>query len=488
MKFASTALFESRGFKEFLIALAFCLFVAYSLLLGKAIGWVLPFSALALLAYFIVIFRSDIERANFYLLNFIIFSLPAPYLIKFMGKDALTLTTIMILFLFSVVGLSLIWKKGIFAQHGFLWVLPLFIFFSLIISLLLHPSPLESSLRNFIANISGLALYFIILAAIRSESELITLIKFALLGLSIQTGVTFLQVKYPSIGIKLTLLFGGRIESIYTISGEKMVRPGGLSGSYELMAEMFLIGAILSMGLIYQTKKYIYTIPLFANMAGIIFTKTRSSMFLLVAFLLFAAIVLKASKMDFRRTSLKIFLMICLGGIFLFALFPHQLQVFGERFLTYFSSSELLTPEALNREGVWQTAREFLSNPTAFGNGLFDVPSQYATVHNFHSLYLTLLYKVGIFGIVLHLVFWAALLGSSLKILIQKASSELWHLGFFLFSALLFMLIDEIKIEYLRNPHTIQFAWMVFAFLAVFIILSKQSPHTSSPPVPAPGV
>jgi hypothetical protein len=36
------------------------------------------------------------------------------------------------------------------------------------------------------------------------------------------------------------------------------------------------------------------------------------------------------------------------------------------------------------------------------------------------------------------------------------------------------MLVDSIKIEYLRNPQTIQFAWLLYGLLGALIIQSRK--------------
>lgn len=456
-----------------LIVISFFVLFAYSITLESKLTWVILLAALVLLTYLIAIFRIDLERANFYFLGFIIFTIPAPFLIKAMGGNAVTATTALILLLLAPVGFMLAMENWTYSGPAVLLALPLLITFNILLSFALHPFPLGSSIRFLVANLSGPLLYFLILAVAREESRVISLTEFILAGLLVQTGVTFIQTKFTALGVRLTTIFQGGISSESYARGQ-IVRPGGLSGGYELMAEMFLAGALLSMGLIYQKRNFLGGIGLFGCLAGIMFTKTRSALLLLLASVVFVAALLKVLKMDRDRLSLKIALAMVLGGALFYGLFPGQVASFVGRLESYFGSDQLLSARALNREEVWGTARDFLSRPSIFGNGLFTVSSLYTRVTNFHSLYFSLLYKLGIVGLALHVAFWLYLLKNAFLLLLKRKRVESWYAGFFLFSALLFILLDEIKIEYLRDSHSIQFVWMIYGLVAVFIITAGQ--------------
>jgi hypothetical protein len=54
-----------------------------------------------------------------------------------------------------------------------------------------------------------------------------------------------------------------------------------------------------------------------------------------------------------------------------------------------------------------------------------------------------------------------------MKFLRRTRNVRSWYAVFFFTVALAAMLIDGIKIEYLRYAHTIQFAWVMYGLLAV---------------------
>jgi len=66
------------------------------------------------------------------------------------------------------------------------------------------------------------------------------------------------------------------------------------------------------------------------------------------------------------------------------------------------------------------------------------------------------------------------LLRKGLLSLINNFKSANWYLVFFLSTALVLILIDGFKIEYTRHSQFIQFAWMIYALLAVSIRLGEE--------------
>ena len=85
------------------LTVVFSITLGYLVFWGTKTAWALLFSVLALLAYFIVTAKTDLETANTFLIYLTVFSIPAPFLVKFMGKDAFTLTTAMIFVVFLLL-------------------------------------------------------------------------------------------------------------------------------------------------------------------------------------------------------------------------------------------------------------------------------------------------------------------------------------------------------------------------------------------------
>lgn len=470
MKNHSTLFKHKKGLSLWYFPLVISLGIIFTFLILWGSKTALGIIATILLFLFFtsLIFKIGFEKINKYVLYIIIFTIPFPYLVQFLGKDALTVTTLMIYFLFMTMVLNhLFERKGAILEPRFAFILPILIFISLTISLILNPIFIGQSIRYYVANVSGILLYFIILASIKRRLDVILIIKVVLFTLILQSGIAFLQWKFPVVA-KYLIPFGTRVAIPQASIVEGLPRVTGTVLDYELLAGWFLIGSILSISLIYELRRSIYIFPLFCCIAGIIFTATRSDLLLLAFGLGVIFILLVLFKKDYRKTSIKIILYLVLGNIILFALFPQQIGNFIQRLEIYFHHSRLLTPEAINRKEVWERALHiFLKKPTIFGKGLYNVGSLYYWAGSFHSLYLTILYKIGIFGLVIYILFWLKMLQKAWYTLVNEKKCRNWYIVFFLFIAVILMLIDGIKVEYLRRGHFIQFAWMIYALLLV---------------------
>ncbi len=429
-----------------------------------------------------LIFKVGVKEIDKYILYFIIVSIPFPYLLQFLGRDALTVTTIMIYFLFIIMALHYLFeRKGLILEPKFIFILPVLIFGSLTISIILNPYFISQSIKYYIANVSGILLYFIVLATIKKDSDVTMVIKIVIFTLVLESGIILLVWKFPVVKECLKP-FTTREISIDSLAAAQnymargIIRFTGTIWDYELLAEWFLVGSILSIGLFYKFKKNIYIFSLFCCLTGIIFTITRSVFFLLILGLVLIFALINILKKDNNRSIIRIILLLFLSGIILFKAFPKQIQSFAGRLEDYFQQPDLFSLEAINRKAIWEDVLyNFLKKPTIFGKGLYNVEMLYYSAGSFHSLYLTILYKIGILGLTIHSIFWLKMLYESWRILVRKNKCENWYTLFFLIISLILILIDEIKVEYLRYGHTIQFVWLIYGLLIVSIKQSREN-------------
>ncbi|MBN2121406.1 MAG: O-antigen ligase family protein [Candidatus Omnitrophica bacterium] len=418
------------------------------------------------LVFTAIVFRRGIEKTKSYILLPIIITIPFPILLRFRGSDAMTVTTVLIYSLFAVMAFDyLINKERPSLEPKFSFILPALIVFGMTISFVCNLNFLGQSLRYYVANMSGILLYFIVIFSLKKRSDLVLVIKIIVFLIMIQAAIAFSQLKFPEV-YKYLQIFGTRDYSpqLELVGGIRRVK--GTVRDFELLAEWFLIGSILSIGLIYELRKKFYIIPLFCCLGGIVFTNTRSDLFLFILGLGAVFFLLNLFKKDYRGTLPKIILGLILFGAIFSVFFDHQIANFFARFQKYFGSSNLLSSEAINRQPIWEMAlKVYFKNPTIFGAGLYRVNSLYPWASSFHSLYLTLLYKFGVFGFIIHVLFWWGILQLSWRSLMAKKKPESWYILFFLFIAFILLLIDQMKVEYLRHQHTIQFAWLIYALL-----------------------
>ncbi|MFA5100208.1 MAG: O-antigen ligase family protein [Candidatus Omnitrophota bacterium] len=422
----------------------------------------------AALLYVAASLRIGSEKASRMLLYCTIASIPFPFLIQFQGKDAATVTTLLILSLAGLIVCGRIVNKEPVHKdiQGMYWYLPLCICVSFTAALVLNPYMIGQSVRYYLANISGILAYMAILALIRTRKQVVVIVNIILAALLIQSLFSLLQLKFPALADMLNI-FGTRTGTLDAMFVDGIQRATGTMGDYELLAEWFLIGGILSFYMVYETRRYWYCLPLMASMAGILFTKTRSDILLFAVSFIIIFIILKAFNKDKRSIAVKVALIMICGMCLVAILFPGQAHEAVERIMLFMSSRNMFSPEAINRKEAWQSAQSMLREPAFFGNGLFNIESMYASATMFHSLFLTLLYKVGFAGLALHAAFWLFLFTQAMKFLRRTRNVRSWYAVFFFTVALAAMLIDGIKIEYLRYAHTIQFAWVMYGLLAV---------------------
>jgi len=409
---------------------------------------VVLFMGLLLIA---ITFRVGVEKASKYILYIIVVTIPFPYIMRIAGRDALSITTLLIFLAFFVIQLDrlLINKRPV--KIRFENILLQLLLFSFTISLLLnHSIFFEQSLRVYTTDCSGILLFFIIIESIKKKSDVILIIKILLFMLFLQAVISLVQVKLPGSSNYLALFGRGSSVVAAELRGGHL-RATGTIWDYELLAEWFLIGAILSLALIYETRKLFFSITMFSSIAGIVFTKTRSDVFLLSFAFILIFILIKVFKKDYNHISLKIIILLILGmGIFSF-LFKGQVGGVLQRLEIFAESEDLISVDAMNRGSAWSTALEFVKRPKIFGNGLYRVQSLDSYTGpsgGFHSLYFNLLYQIGIFGLITYIMFWVVLLKKALNALIKIPKNENWYILFFLTIAFVIMLMDQVKIDY----------------------------------------
>ncbi len=416
-----------------------------------------------------------VVKMNKYMLSFIVVTIPFPYLIRFEGRDALTITTILIYFIFMFVLLGDLVKKKINLKLQFEIILPVLLFVSFTFSLLLNPLFFGESFRYYVANCSGVLLYFIILALIKRQSEVVIVVKIVLFTLVIQSIISVLQIKFPAIS-RYFFVFARRADDLGARSVQGILRATGTVGDYELLSEWFVIGAILSIMLIYVTRRYVYFLPILCCSVGILLTKTRSALLLFAFSFILITVLLNLFKKDRNALSLKITLSIIAACGILYFVLSDQVDEITQR-LRSISVTSGVSAESFHREGAWTMALEYIGTPTIVGKGLCTIQTLHPDLKvggGFHSLYLTMLYRIGVFGILIHILFWFKILQKSWSFLINMKESKRWYTVFFLTISTVIMLINEIKIDYLRYGHTIQFAWVIYALLVVSLRQSEE--------------
>jgi hypothetical protein len=121
---------------------------------------------------------------------------------------------------------------------------------------------------------------------------------------------------------------------------------------------------------------------------------------------------------------------------------------------------------AVNREGIWDLALKLtLQTLSPFGRGM-------VTPFNFHDLYLTILFKLGIVGASIFFGFFLYMTKSilfAMKKAVDIRRKVLLRACFISFTVLL---INEVKFDFNRGSSYQQIIWAVFA---VYLIAAEFS-------------
>ncbi|MBM4055121.1 MAG: hypothetical protein FJ264_10730 [Planctomycetes bacterium] len=459
--------------REIIIAICFSFFVSVLLLFGNKTSYGILFSVFFSIIYLILILKLKVLNVTRYTLYFVIFTLPFPYLIKFGGNDALTINTLLIYFTFIILVINnMVNKTSLFIKLEYEFILPLFILFGFTMTFLCNPNFFGQSTRQYISHCSGILLYFILLATVKNYSGIFLIIKIILFTIVLQAVVSLLQIEAPGIASFFEIFKRGDAE-VGAAFRHDSIRAGGTIGEYELIAEWFLIGAVLSFALIYETRQNKYFFPLFCCLAGIVFTKSRAPLGLFFLTFFMISFLFLLLKTDRRIITVKLILtLVFLCGI-IFTLFSGHVEQLMGRIEEFSKATDVTDLEAIHREGAWGAAFYALKNPKFFGRGFSNLDN-YFSLNSFHSLYLTILFRYGIFGVLVHLLFWIIMFINAWFLILGREKIQNWYLLFFLTVTIMVMLLDEIIIEYLRQSPTIQFAWTLYALLIITLRLNRK--------------
>lgn len=457
---------------EIIIAISLSLFVSILLLFGNKTSYGIIFSVFFSIIYFILVLRLKVKNVTKYTLYFVIFTLPFPYFIKFGGNDALTINTLLIYFAFTIVVINNMVNKTSFFKLEYEFLLPAFMLFGFTMALLCNLNFLGQSIRHYISHCSGIVLYFVLLATVKNYSEVFLIIKIILFTLILQAAISLLQIEWPGIVSFFNIFRRGELE-VGAAFQHDSIRAMGTFGEYELIAEWFLIGAILSLALIYETQQKKYFFPLFCCLAGIVFTKSRTPLGLFFITFFMVSFLFLLHKTDKRIITIKLnFVLIFLCGLIFVFFRGHVDQLIGriEQFSESIHSKDLTI---IHRDVAWGTAFQAIKRPTIFGRGFSNIEN-YFNLHSFHSLYLTIIFRFGVFGLIMHLLFWFIMFKNAWRLILGRVKVHNWYFLFFLTATIMAMLLDEIIIEYFRQSITIQFAWTLYALLIISLRINRK--------------
>jgi hypothetical protein len=330
---------------------------------------------------------------------------------------------------------------------------------------------------------------FVLLAGIycRSWNDLELLVEMILLAVVVQLPIVLAQAfgltnALPGPLRQLSAqAFGGTLSSptIAVAGGSSAMgfvfRFPGSFGDYELLAECAGLALVLSVGMIVfglgsRSRLQLLAAALSALCVGW-FTGTRS----FVVASAFAVVVLMVMAVLMSGARFKRVMRFAAGAIFLglalVLVLPREVTSgLLSRFLL--SDVSLSGPDAFNRAGLFKTWWELAQKMPWSGYGTRMMAVVQAAHPSFvlkspHSLYFSVLLTAGWFGLAALICLLTAVVVSAVLAARSQGSAMSRYWGAVFLAATLYVIVNEVKIEFLRVPFYTDLIFLLFGLVAV---------------------
>ncbi|MEO0095243.1 MAG: O-antigen ligase family protein [candidate division WOR-3 bacterium] len=418
-------------------------------------------TVIALWALGILIFLYKINRL--YALCFVVFTIPLPIHLRYLERDAMTITTLLILILFLI---ELIKGHIEFVRCGkatLIFALLFVVVNSVTLFFNLKGDELLFNLRHYLSFLSSIMLYFLVISTINNKDEFNKIL--LLIGASLIIQVFVLILASFQIRPSFFNIFTTRIGEFIT----RETRPGGIIDDYELIAEWFAVYIPFTFWLFYISQKKSFSIILiFMLLLGMMITRTRGALFSL-AFGIIIFFICFPSKNILQRIKFifSVLALICTSLIIIKAVFPAFYEVTILRILQTFQlyAGGSSFDEIVNRQIIWQLFFDNYFTFNLLGSGRISPTSIRGY---FHSLYFTLYYQTGLLGIISFGLFVISIIILVGICCVQRSAHyEIRFLATVSLAIIFIFLIDEIKIEYLRGSCFSQYAWLFLGLVTL---------------------
>jgi O-antigen ligase len=408
-----------------------------------------------------------------------------PLALTFAGKDALSVSTLLIL-LFAVV--FMVQKIRNHQSIGGITNCMVFSLMALAMISTLSVSPralMGPAVRSFTYFLSSLAL-FLYISNLNFENNdqkndfTEKYLSITLFMVCIQIIISFLIYKIPDLKVIFNIFtYPGETESLHFEGNYGLIRAKSLVFAPETFGEFIAVLSPIALYKIFYRNSFLYSIVFFILCLGVLFSATRSGIILLILATIVTS-VYNIKKIRFSALFLILFTIIGFG--FFLAYHPDFtssiLTRFGESYDTFNRSGDIAS--SINRSGIWNLDY-VVENINLLGHGLMP-PFLYGEVDfHFHNIFLTILFQLGIIGF----IFFFALLLMILQRIFKAFYTPSYEINrplifSFIVSLGVFM-INELKFEFNRYEAYQQLCWGLFALycfqLNPSIIPERESGH-----------
>jgi hypothetical protein len=415
------------------------------------------------------------------LIYFTIVAVFFPIYLQFQGKDATTTGSVAIICLFCIYASGLFTKV---ISFKFLLLVFAFSIIGMVSSSFLPSYDLTmKSIRHLGAFICSMLLFFVVVNYYTHINEperkerINGLISFTLLMGAIQITIGIILYFYPPIGKPLAIFAPRNVDVLITVSAGAKRLQSIMTGWEEIGEFIAVLSPLVFYRLAKASSKFLPSLYLVLYTIGVILSATRSAIILFIlAGLVFVA--LNRRTIRFHRIILGSYLLGMCISIMVFissSLLKYWDAAMG-RFLE-FSSTYTKTgslTKAIDRDSAWSYGSQVVSNNlTWFGSGM-------VTPGNFHCLYLTIIYTLGIIGAAIFFGFLVYLLVRLFVSARRAVDSDMKCLVSACIISLGVFLVNEVKYEFNRDFSYQSFIWLLFA---IFWLVSHHAMHYRPSPL-----
>jgi O-antigen ligase len=353
--------------------------------------------------------------------------------------------------------------------------------FVLVLLIAIYQVPTEwmfRALPKTLGMLSAIALFYIIVQLTQTRAQLFTLIKVVAASAMSLYLIAFLQSLFPTKTILPAFFkFSQRVASMEQIrAGE--IRVFATFPGFETFAEHIVLSLCLQY-LLWRlsrsmTQRAFYLVAMFLALAVLFATGTRSGIIILgLAWLTLTVL----SRDIIPRKDL--FQILFLGMALFYLALPFAgdyLSMMLERLSLLVDADSKHVTTLNSRTYVWAEAWEGIQERPLTGHGFYDYSGMWSgpIAMHVHNLYLTIAYMLGLPGLALFLTFLGSIALNAYRTMRdRRVSKDIRATLLICFTMLVVFVIDQGKIEFVRQALTMHTTFIFFAITVAATRVAK---------------
>ncbi len=344
-----------------------------------------------------------------------------------------------------------------------------------------EPANLGLAVHRFLVMLGSWLMFYIIASNLRTEGDFRRVFAFQAVSVLTVCLVALYEVTHP--GVRLMGVLFRPMQSLEGDMSLMNIRVGSVFLDYELLCEYCALNLLLVLYLLVRAKSLLTRLAYGGLLVFLVFvlftTVTRGGVVALALGLVYLLWMMRR-RLNFVTVTVAVAVVIV--GAFAMNNFVAGSTHSGDLFERLFASKvEGLVPDT--RAQVWPAAWGRIFDHPVLGHGPFYSPTGGARIYHWpHSLYLFVANNVGFLGLgvflwLLGTLFWMA----------RPVTDDLrrgdFISGYLLVARaqMLIFVVDQIKIEYLRNTSYQFQIWLVFGLMAAASLSTRARLATGTP-------